>query len=515
MSRRVEIVILSVLMLAPLASAEVFTSRVLLQQQDQWNDWATEEQKVLLTGRYEGRSGSRLRLQKLEILFFPERGVFVPERIRFGTPLSISGYFVGGTRKPEFRMTRLTIEPSDLERLNQRLPKIPESDPQARYQLANRYDAIAKFYADRELQSAVDRCRIATFEAQRRRHRDDAKALWNLIDPGPGFEVAENVRQLVRFQALCVRAAGKTDSTLIKNLKQYLPGWNAPAPKVASDLVTAFEHDRVVAYENADEPERLQLERLLYRQLRRQELRSQLKSDGSNALVVSTEVAADLPEETTVIRQLESTWADYRLKNIERLRRRQVDEVIALLRRIERPDDVVPAANKWLGKQEFDFRDRGSDGQLRLADDFLHASGQWGLAEQRERGIEYLKRAWTTASKESTELASEIEQRLARLGFKRLHRRWLTDSDLENLPAGDIEMAQQKGIVVPGMSSNQVEAIMGLPARRIRMATSTSVEDFWVYGERRSSRILVRMKRPRANSEDSTTVVEVVQISGL
>ncbi|MEO2033735.1 MAG: hypothetical protein ABGZ35_16785, partial [Planctomycetaceae bacterium] len=146
MSRRVEIVILSVLMLAPLASAEVFTSRVLLQQQDQWNDWATKEQKILLTGRYEGRSGSRLRLQKLEILFFPESGVFVPEQIRFGTPLSISGYFVGGTRKPEFRMTRLTIEPSDLERLNQRLQKIPESDPKARYQLANRYDAIAKFY---------------------------------------------------------------------------------------------------------------------------------------------------------------------------------------------------------------------------------------------------------------------------------------------------------------------------------------------------------------------------------
>ena len=515
MRLRIHVVILSCIASAPLVSAEVLTSRILLERKDQWHEWTAKEQKILLSARYEGRSGPRLRLQKLGIVFFPERGVLVPEKIRLGTPLLVSGYFVGGKRKPEFRMTRLTIEPSDPERLNRRLQKIPESSAEARYQLADRYDAIAKFYMDEGLQSAVNHCRVSTFEAQRRRYRNDAKALWKLVDPGPGFDVAENVRKHVRFEVFCVRAAGKNDPQLLKDIKQYLPGWNVPAPRVEAELLTAFQDDRVLAYENADELQRLQLERLLYRRLRLQELQSPLKSDGSNALRISAAVADDLPEETAAIRQLESTWADYRLKNIEKLKRRQVDDLVALLLRIERPNDVVSAANKWLEKQEFEFRDRGSDGQLRLADDFLHASGQWHLAPQRERGIEYLKRAWSSASKESSELASEIEQRLARLGFKRMHRRWMTDSDLENLPAGDIQMAERRGIVVRGMSPKQVEGIMGVPARRIRMASSTSVDDFWVYGERRSSRILVRLRRPRTNPDDSATVIEVVQIRGM
>ncbi len=505
----------AVLAVAPAARAEILSAPQLSQQQDQWRDWATENQKIQLTGRYQGRSANRMRLQNLPIYFLPEQGVLIPERIRIDTRVSISGYFVKGSSKAEFRMTRLAVEPADQERLNQRVQRTAETDALARYRLANYYAEIAEFYMDPELQNAVDSCRKATFNAQRKRHRDDPEALWKLVEPGPGFDVAEETEQLIRFQVFCLRTARKSDPAVLKDLKEHLPGWNRPAPSIPEQLCAKFEKDQVAAYGIADESGRRQLERLLYRQQRLQQLRDTLKPDGSNALTVSVSVAEELPDETDAIRDLESTWADYRVKHIRRLKRRQLDDLVAVLRRIDRQNDASTAVDTWLGRQESESRSRGVDGLLRLADDFLHAWGRWKHPLHRERGIEYLKRAWTAASKESAELASEIEERLKHLGLTRLHNHWMTSKDLQSLPASDIELAQHEERIVPGMSMRQVESILGVPTRRLRMAASTYVEDIWVYGERRASRILVRLRRARTISDDSAKVIAVVQVSGL
>ena len=515
MTLRICIVVLYFLALTPVAESQVLTSRDLLEQQDRWSDWATEKHKILVTGRYAGRSDSRLRLQKLKIVFVPERGIEIPDRLGIATPLSVSGYFVEGGDKPRFRVTSLTIEPTDRYRLSQRLQKISDSDPEACYQLANQYELLAQFYSDQQLQSDVEHSRISTFDAQRKRHRNEAKALWSLVDPGPGFDVAEEVQQHIRFEVFCVRAASKSGATVMKELKKYLPGWQTPAPAVPAALQAAFENDRVMVYGKADVVERRQLERLLYRQIRLKELQSQFKPDGSNGLTVAASVANDLPEETTAIRHLESTWANYRLRDIQKLKRRQLDEGIVLLRRIERQDDASEAANKWLRHQESDSRNQGSDGLLRLADDFLHASTKWRLPGQRSQGIQYLKRAWTSASKNSPQLALEIEQRLVQLGFARLNNRWMTSGESENLPQNDIERAKKKQGIDRGMSSSQVETLLGVPTRRIRMASSTYVEDLWVYGDRRGSRFLVRLRRPRTSPNHSAKVIEYLQISGL
>ena len=495
--------------------AEILSAPQLSQQQDRWSDWEAEKRKIQLTGRYAGRSARRLRLRKLQIHFAPERGVLIPERIGMGTRLSISGYFVRTSDTPEFRMTRLAIEPPDLERLNQRVRRMAETDSQARYRLADRYAKIAEFYQDRALQDAVEHCRMSTFEKQREINRYDPDTLWKLVDPGPGFEVAARIQQHIRFEVFCLRAARKSDPKLLQDLKKHLPGSNQPAPDVSEQLRNAFEKDRVTTYGRADEADRRLLERLLYRQRRLQQLRDVLKPDGSNALTVSVRVAAELPDETDVIRDLESTWASHRLEHVRSLQRRQLDELVVLLGRVDRQDDAVMAVNTWLGRQEIDSRAQGVEGQLRLADDFLHTWSRWKDPAHRERGIEYLKRAWTAASKESVELASEISQRLNHLGLTRLHNRWMTQEDLQSLPPDDIELAERRKRVVSGMSMPQVESILGVPTRRLRMAASTYVEDVWIYGERRASRILVRMRRPRTDADNSARVIEMIQVSGL
>ncbi|MCH2212599.1 MAG: hypothetical protein MK110_14945 [Fuerstiella sp.] len=490
------------------------TAMSLLQAKGHWKDWAAEKRKVQITGRYLGRSASQIRMQNLNIVFFPEKGVRVPERIRLGTPLAVSGYFVDGKRRPKFQMTRLIIEPSDVERMNQQLSKISETDAKARYKLADQYEAIAGFYSDRELGAAIELCRTTTFDLQLERHRRDPAALWALVEPEPPIEISRKIQEDIRFRVFCLRAANDADWTILEDLKQKVTGWNMPTVNISESLLSAFETDQSRAYENADQSERWQLERLLYRQVRLKQLLADLKPDHSNALNLSSYVDDELPEETTAIRMLKSLWADYRLRDIRALKRRQLDVVIGLLLEIQRVNDVQQAAKTWLSKQESVAATSGLDGQMRLAGDFLHASTQWKLPAHRERGIEYLKRAWTSASSEAPAVSKEIQRRLEQLGVIRIHGRWMTSEDLKKLPQGDVELAQREERVVRGMSLAQVQAILGFPTRRIRMASSRSVEDVWVYGERWSSRMIVRFRRPTANSDHSAKVIEIRQVRG-
>jgi hypothetical protein len=500
--------------LATVAHAEELSSQQILEQQDQWSKWADAGDTVHLTGRYRSRAGTRLQLQKLAILFTPERGIIIPDRLKIGTRLAISGHFVKGARKTEFRMTRLLVELSDYESLSLTLKKTPETDSATRYQLANQFEVIARFFNDKELQAAVDRCRTSTFAAQRKQHWKDADSLWKLVDPGPGFEISEKTLQDLRFEVLCLRANRKIDVPLIEDLKPHCSGWNIPVPVVEESIQEAFANNRTAAYAAADEPVRRQLERLLYRQLRLRQLLDTAKSDSSNALRVSAIVSQELPEEVVETQRLESAWADYRLKGVEQLKRRELDDLVTLLHRIERADDASPALDAWLKKQEFGFRDRGVEGQLRVANEYLHAWGKWKLPRHQQQGIEYLKRAWTTASRESPESQPEIEERLEHMGIVRMHKRWMTNDDVKHLPANDTERAERAGKVVPGMSLDQVRSILGMPSRRIRMATSRYIEDVWVYGERHTSRLTVRLRRSRTSNDDSATVIVVMLVSG-
>ena len=499
---------------ATVTHAKELSSQQILEQQKQWSEWADGGDKVQLTGRYRSRAGGRFQLQKLAILFIPERGIIIPDRLKIGTRLAISGHFVKGDRKMEFRMSHVLIEPSDYEVLLQTLKKTPETDSATRYQLANQFEVIARFFNDKQLQAAVDRCRSSTFAAQRKQHRKDADSLSKLIDPGPGFEIPKKTLQDLRFEVFCLRADRKTDVLLIEDLKHHFSGWNTPFPEVEESVQHAFASDRVAAYAEADESLRGQLERLLYCQLRLRQLLDTAKPDGSNALHVSAIVSQELPEEVMETQRLESAWADYRLKGIEQLKRRELDNLVTLLHRIGRAADASPGLDGWLKKQEFAFRDRGVEGQLRIADEYLHAWGKWKYSRHQQQGIEYLKRAWTTAAGESPESISEIEERLKHLGIVRMHKRWMTNDDVKYLPVNDTERAARAGKVVPGMSLNQVRSILGVPSRRIRMASSRYLEDVWVYGQRHTTRLTVRLRRSRTSNDDSSKVIEVLQVSG-
>lgn len=497
------------------AEAAELTIPQLLAQRDQWPQWNDARHKVQLTGRFKGRAATRIQLQKTDITFVPERGIRLPDRLPLGTRLNISGYFVQTGEKPEFRATYLTTAPSDYEVLHQRLANLDETDAKGRYGLADEYETLAEFYDDRQLQAAIDRCRSETFEMQRRNHRKDPVALWKLIDPGPDFEIPEAIRQHIRFEVFRLRMRQPSDPQLLNDLRQHFPGWDTPAPDIPTELQEAFLKDRVATYGAAGPVARRQLERLTYRQLRLKELQATVLPDASNALTVADTTTQELPEETDAIRGMRSDWADHRLRSTRDLKRRELDQLVEMLRRIDRSVEADRALDQWLSRQVELFRDRGYQWQLRLADEFLHAWTRWKQPDHRDLGVDYLKRAWTAASKEAPDAVADIEARLSNLGWSRLNNRWMTEADVKLLPADSTARAEKDGYVAPGMTMDQVRRIQGVASRRIRMASSRGVEEVWIYGERGSSRLMIHLRHRTGGNGNDAVVTKVRQISSV
>ena len=506
--------LLACVLLSPVASAEVLSSAELLANEASWDAWAESGKKLQITGRILGRVASQVQLQKLDIVFIAGNGITIPDRMRRNQRVTASGRFRRNGRRMEFQMTRFSVRNTDHERLYADLNRLPKDDVAGRYALAGRYHKLAYFFEDDELHRDVLTCRIETLLTERQNHRGDANALWRLVEPRPEFDMPEPTQQAIRFEVFALRAATRDNMPAATELRKYLPGWNHTASSPTAKERQEYGRNNLQFYDDSTDPVRRRLERLLYRSVRLKELCSKLAEDGSNGLALASIVREQLPEETPAAEELEARYAESQLQSLHRMTRTQLEELVTVLNEIRREVDAGQAVDQWLLVQENRFHDRGLEGLVRIADEYLFSWEHWKNEDHRDSGILYLKRAWKTASEVAPAEVPAITNRLERLGWMRLRNHWMTLEELERLPINDVEMAEREGRVVPGMSPEQVRKILGEPARRIRSASSRHVEEIWVYGERFTSRITVRLRRPSALPPEQATVLNVVQISG-
>ncbi len=506
-----------VLLLAPVsATADVLSTADLTAQQTHWREWAERQTPLQITGRYRSRTGTGIHLQKLPLTLVPARGLALPERIRFGDRLTISGEMVFRGRQAEFRMNRIVNEGTDEDLFRSALKRLDPDDYPAHYRLAARYEQIAAFFEDRSLARTVAAARQTTFSRQRRAAAQDPERLWELAESGPGFDLAEAVRDEIRFEGL-ILLSRRPDLTIdeldqaITRLTGWFSGWKQPSSPLPERFRERFRTDPVALYGKSDENARRQMERLLYRNLRRRRLEADLKPDHSNALELARQVQDELPEERTMAQRLQNLWADFRLQTVESLSHRELEQLMTVLADLDRPDDIREGIDRWLQRQVRRFSARGLEGLVRTADEHLYAWDKWQHPNARDTAIDYLTEAWTAARRESPSDAEEIAARLERLGQSYLHDRWMSEADVRNLPDSDVERAAREGRVVPGMTPAQVRHIHGEPTRRIRMATSRSIEEIWLYGQPHTRRIAIYLTRPRSATPDAATVQSVFQ----
>lgn len=503
---------LSGLLLASSAAAQTLTVPQMLEQQALWSQWAEDGTKLQLDGRYEGRTGPHFSMARLPgITFQPPRNNPLPERLRSGQRIEVSGRLRVTASRLVFEINRLTIGETDVARLQARIAQLNAEQIPQRYQTASEYLAIAEFYQDAPLQAEVQAVRQATFQLERRQLAGNPVELWQLADRGQELQLDPRLLAEVRFESWLARwqAARPDAAALAAALQQHAPGWDQPQPNWNDQQEAAYRSLPLAAYQAASDTERVQLHRRLFRAVHLQQLQSTLKPDGSNGIAVAAEIRRALPEESAAAAELEEREIRYRLQRVPQLSRVELQQLTDILAAHQRGEETAATVDTWLQAQERRFAATGLEGQIRTADEYLFAGDRWQRPEHQERGVSLLKQAWELASRESPPDAAEIADRLKRLGWERLKDRWMTATDIAALPGDDVQLAMREGRVVKGMTGAQVVGTLGRPARIARVVSARSVREFWIYDAPGSAGVVVQMQRGRHESTQDARVAEV------
>jgi len=484
----------------------------MLEQKSDWKKWSEEGRKLQLNGRFEGRAGKSFRLQRLEITFDPPRGLTLPQRMRAGQRLEMSGRLTIKTGRFHFELSRLAVGETDDRRIDARAAKIGQGQPDLLLNLASEYEVIADFYDDDPLRERIDSVRRRAFEEKRVLAAGNPQGLSALLKAGPGLGIDERELAAIRFETLVARR-NKPDSILpelARSIEQTLEGWDKPQGADAT-ISAEFLSDPVQAYRTARDPERLVMHRAFYRLIQKEIFESKLKSDGSNGIALANQIRVQLPEEEQTARTMEQKEIEYRLGRVKQLNRQQLQQLVDLLAQYERNDQIAETLDRWLKQQQEKFKRIGLSGKIRTADEYLFVGERWRIPRYNEEAVRLLKEAWTIAAADSPDDAAQIAERLRRLGWERMHDRWMTAAEIRGLPRDDIELAIREGRVVQGMSPSQVSQTLGSPIQVSRLASAVSVYELWSYGDSSGGGLVVRFRR---SPREKTAAARVVSVSG-
>lgn len=504
---RTSVLLAFVLLQSASAPGQTRTVRELLAAQNKWGEWSVRKTMLSISGRYEGRLSRQFRFSKLPMLITPQRVTVLPGDVKAGQRVTVSGILHRSGTRFGLDVTRIAVGSTDTERMIRKVDRVAADNPEDMYRIADEYGEIAAFYDDKELQLNIVKLRERAFLLQREQNRNDPAGLVRLALQAEKDGMVASRIQALRFQALVV-AANSEDNQMdkvLEDMRQRLPGWDRVNPMSDQAAEERFLKTPVVEYEAADRVSRQRMHRRLYRIHRLPQILMKLEPDTSNGLQIVQLLETELPEEREAIEKTKALFVDDRLDSVPRLNRNQLEELADILEDFGRQGETMQAIQRWLKAQEKRLDNGELDGTLAIADEYLFAFERWQNTMHRDVGVDLLKTAWFLSRNDAPKEAAFIEQRLGRLGWIRLHNKWLTAAQISSLPRDDVELAIREGRVVKGMNPQQVIGTLGEPNRKIRVISSRYVEEIWVFGEDGSTAITVHLRRDRHSPPDKAT----------
>jgi hypothetical protein len=292
------LLLFAVFVCSSIASAQVGTVPELLKQQPQWKKLAQDGTRLNFDARFQGRAGDVFRVEKLDLEFRLPSTIRLPDRLKDGQRLEITGKFVLNAGKLSFLVSNLLIRETDSERLAKLVATIPDDQSDRLLTIADEFMATADFYDDKNLRSEVAELRTQAMDRLRKMASGQLEKLRELKKKGETLQVDPRLLDLIQFQILMteLQRPGADVSKLIVDVK-HLAGWDRAAPAIPSRIRSAFPAMAVSLYESASDDDQKWLHRMLYTVLRIQQIQEMLKPDFSNGLALAKMLRSEFPDE--------------------------------------------------------------------------------------------------------------------------------------------------------------------------------------------------------------------------
>ena len=498
--------------------AQVSTLQEVVSQKVQWKKFAEDGRRFQFEGRFQGRANDTFHLNKFDIPCRLPASIRLPDRMKINQCLDVTGKFLLTDGRLTFLVSRLVVRDTDLEKLSKQAAELSPKKTAELLAIAAQFEPIAEYYADKDLKQEIAAARTLALSEKRKNAAGIVDELQALLTLAESLNVDQRLLQTIRFEILITKwKSPKADAASLMTAVKTLESWDRVIPEPPDHLRTQFEKKAVALYEQGSDADRLWLHRLFYIALRRTEIREMLKDDGSNGMSLADLVRKEFPSESDFAAELEKSEIQFQFEHVASLSRPQLQQLIALLERLNQRDQVAGIVDQWLKAQERQFGTETLIGLLRTADEYLFVADLRKQSELHSKAVDLLKQAWSLAATSSPDDAQQIADRLKRLGWEHLNGQWMTSQQIALLPKDDIQLAIREGRVVRGMTSLQVSQTLGQPARISRIGSSRSMRELWIYDSDGSGGMVVRFRQAilrKADSKaDSKVVEEISRIS--
>ncbi|HEV3166310.1 MAG TPA: hypothetical protein VGZ22_19955 [Isosphaeraceae bacterium] len=392
----------------------------------------------------------------------------------------------------------LTPLPRDLDRLEQAVSALPETDFERRSAWARWAARRGEDYKDDDLQA---RGRALEVEAIRIEadHTEalDRPALW--------LRLAQRVREhklpAVEAEALAHRAfqarlrqvkAAPDLEALRREVDTAFPAAQTPirTDTLTSTWLKRYAADPAAAYRDAPEAVRVALNRRLLVDVveRSFALQKARKEEDAGSLVALAEQAKlQLPDRPEVGKQIEEQGLEAAARHPEALRESEMKAYAQAFEALGEPDRARVLRRGWLEHQRRALSATDAEGRVILARQYEV------LMQDPETAVDLIKDALRIDPR-----YAEAEKAIKAKGYRKVNDEWVKTDRSSGGGGGEADAGDTgPGGSLRGLTRQQVKIKMGgKPDQIIRMATQGQVVEQWVYRLPNGTKYITFVRRP-------------------
>lgn len=484
------------------AADEPASVKTFLAERDKWE--RLQGTTLSVEGRWSIFNDERLLLTKCDLVFVFDNAVRVPASKTKN--VEVTGRLETREGALVFRVTRLQLRPSDLDAVGDRRARLETNDPQGWYDLADWATERGRFYEDEELlKEAADLNHTGVMVEYRKIPPTAVDPLFALAQKAKRLGLPRDLHDRMIHDALRRELAaarrGKPElyNVVLTHILERLADSDVRLnlDEATLEQQRLYREDPLAVYEQADEDQRRTLHRLFYTEAALEQIEGAAAADGSNGFEIARRIEQTVPEHAALAEDYRDREIAWQIEHAPELTRENLLTLAERLNEREQAARAEEVKRRWLAAREPTWRDRGINGKLDLADEYIQLLGDEAAAADVYREI------FTQPNGQETARAKLVE-----LGYRFDGSDWVsTDAD-PGAPAAD---AIRRGVVRKGMIDSEVQAALGgRPDSVVRIASRGQVTEVWMY---RSQGVSIRFNRRSAT--EPRTVAEISDLSNV
>lgn len=394
--------------------------------------------------------------------------------------------------------------PTDLETFFEKRRELRKAPAEHWYELGEWAKQRGEFYKDHELLDRSEEAFAHAIDLERQSlSRDDSQGLLALSEKSHRLHLPEKLSQELRHEGLLVhwrklRPQKGHDLNNLLKLLANLPGAADSLKDADAGLRSAYFDSPRETYLAAGPETRRKLHRLLYTDVLVRTITSDVAADASNGFSIAEKLDQLVPEQHVLAESYRDKALAARAKEIETLPKSELLAIAQQYRDREQTEAAEHLIESWLVLRQRRLEADDTEGLLALSDEFRN------LLKRNDRADRLLIEAWKRNPK-----AVDLAERLQKAGYRLSGETWVTSAEFDARPESHLAQSIRAGRIETGMTASNVRQSLGEPQRLARAATSGVVTEVWTYDSAGSTRLTVRLKRNRRQSE--LTVVDVAQ----